>query len=68
MIETERRGAPTPRSDTYTNNNSIALQGLQEVRDIALYLAKKYRWDPLLGKAHEDYLNILNKILKECVQ
>lgn len=66
VINNEKRGATNaPKNDSYMYN-SKALQGLQEVRDIALYLAGKYRWDPMLGQAHEEYLNILNKILVEC--
>jgi len=66
MIESEKRGATYAPQNEWYLHNSKAVQGLQEVRDIALYLAKKYRWDPMLGRAHEEYLNILNKILVEC--
>lgn len=45
------------------NNSLFALQAL---RDHALEKATKYRWDPWLSEAHEEYLNQLNNILKEC--
>ncbi len=46
-------------------NNKMILS-LQELRDTALQLAMKYYWDPALGKAHNEYLTMLNEILKEC--
>lgn len=61
----------TPKSladenKTYGRDNSLAVQGLQEIRDMAWYLAVKYRFDPALGRAHVEYLTLLNGILKEC--
>lgn len=54
------------KNKTYERHNSVALQGLQELRDIAWQYAMKYRWDPALGRAHEEYLTLLNGILEEC--
>ena len=45
---------------------SLALQGLQELREVAWQYAIKYRWDPVLSRAHEEYLTLLNGIIKEC--
>lgn len=47
-------------------NHNTALNGLQLLREIAWQHAIKYRWDPALSRAHEEYLNLLNGILKEC--
>lgn len=47
-------------------NGITALDGLQVVRDIAWGLAMKYKWDPVLGGAHEEYLSLLNNILMKC--
>lgn len=46
---------------------NTALAGLQELREIAWHKAIKYRFDPVIGKMHEDYLNALNLLIKECV-
>lgn len=43
----------------------IALAGLQELREIAWQKAIKYRFDPVLGRAHDEYLQFLNGLLKE---
>ncbi len=42
----------------------IAINKLQEIRDIALYNAMKCRWDPTLSDTHEQYLTLLNNLLK----
>lgn len=47
-------------------NDSKSLIALQVLRDYALEKATKYRWDPWLSEAHEEYLHYLNNILKEC--
>lgn len=44
---------------------SKALLALQEIRDIAWHKAVKYRFDPVLGRMHEEYLNSLNEMIKE---
>jgi len=59
------RYAPTEKTTSDRNHNT-ALNGLQALRDIAWQHAIKYRWDPVLSRAHEEYLNLLNGILKEC--
>lgn len=66
-MQTEKRGAANAPQNQQSNN-SLALQGLQELRDIAFYLANKYRFDPMLGRAHEEYLTLLNSILTRCKQ
>lgn len=60
-------------STTFNHNNETIMQydnktlhALQDLRDTALQKAMKYYWDPVLGKAHEEYLTMLNQILKEC--
>lgn len=45
-------------------NNTLLLR-LQELRDQAWLLAIKYRFDPVVGQAHEVYLKELNELLKE---
>jgi hypothetical protein len=47
--------------DKYNN----ALNALQEIRDNAWELAIKYRFDPVLSRAHEKYLSMLNDKIKE---
>ena len=44
-------------------DNTI-IYNLQVLRDISLKRAIKYRWDPTIGSIYEDYLEILNDILK----
>ena len=57
----------TPSKTTYEKtNNNIAINALQVLRDIAWEKAIKYRFDPVVGEAHEEYLTLLNGILKEC--
>lgn len=48
-------------------DHNIALAGLQELREIAWQKAIKYRFDPVLGRAHEEYLDFLNGLIAECV-
>ena len=59
------RYAPTEKT-TSCSNHSMAINALQVLRDIAWQHAIKYRWDPALSQAQEEYLNLLNGILKEC--
>lgn len=47
-------------------NYTIALHGLQALRDRAWIHALKYRFDPVLSLAHEEYLNLLNGLIREC--
>ena len=47
-------------------NYSHALQSLQGLRDISLHYAMKYRFDPVLSRAHKEYLTLLNGIILEC--
>jgi hypothetical protein len=37
---------------------------LQEVRDIAWQKAMRYRFDPVLGQAHEEYLKLLKVLIE----
>ena len=46
-----------------SHNNKI-IDGLQELREIAVYQANKCRWDPALSIAHEQYVEMLDKILQ----
>lgn len=46
-------------------NNTRLLHGLQEIRDTAWCNALKYRFDPHLRQAHEEYLHMLNEILEK---
>lgn len=68
QIEIKNGGAiNTPHLDnTDDPHATTALRGLQEIRQVALYLATKYRWDPILGHAHDQYLDMINTVLKEC--
>ena len=50
----------------FDKQNTTALIALQDLRDIAWQYAIKYRWDPVLSKTHEEYLTMLNDIIKEC--
>ena len=52
---------------TGKDNHIIALAGLQALREIAWQKAIKYRFDPVLGRAHDEYLQALNILIKECV-
>lgn len=47
-------------------NHALAIIGLQALRDIAWQCAIKYRWDPVVGKIHEEYLTMIKVILEEC--
>ena len=58
--------ASTMRKQTRYVEDSTALKALQALRDIAWQQAIKYRWDPAIGRAHEEYLRLLNGMLKEC--
>ena len=51
---------------TRCEDNTIALNGLQEIREVAFYHALRYRFDPVLSRAHEEYLNMITLLLKEC--
>lgn len=46
--------------------NNIALEGLQELREIAWQKAMKYRFDPVLSRTHDEYLQALNGLIMEC--
>lgn len=39
---------------------------LQDIRDIAWHNALKYTWDPVLSQTHNEYLNMLNNLIREC--
>ncbi len=39
------------------------LVALQDIRDMAWQQAIKYRFDPVVGRAHEEYLKALNAAL-----
>lgn len=58
---------PTNVNTEKTQYNTL-LRSLQELRDIAWIQALKYRFDPAIGQAHAEYLDVLNGILKECKQ
>jgi len=71
MHNIEKRDAtniPT-RSTAEKNNtnlkNIISIQILQTLRDNAWDNAMKYRYDPVLSRTHEQYLNQLNNLLIE---
>lgn len=52
---------------TGKDHYSTAIAGLQELREIAWQKAMKYRFDPVLGRAHDEYLQALNGLIKECI-
>ncbi len=65
------RGAPNASIDdkatriiTDEDYNKL-LNGMQVLRNIAWHHAIEYRFDPVLSKAHEEYLDLANDILKE---
>lgn len=64
------RGAPN--ASIYDKANQIndndynkLLAGMQVLRNIAWHHAIEYRFDPVLSKAHEEYLDFANDLLKE---
>jgi len=61
-----RATANSPKHKVSCQENNTALHSLQCLRDIALQHAIKYRWDPVLGRTHSDYVDMLNGILEEC--
>lgn len=56
------------KNKTSNRNNNTALAGLQELREIAWEKAIKYRFDPVLGRAHDEYLQALNGLIMECTR
>ncbi len=68
MQQIKREGASnTPTEATRRcTSHTTAVNGLQQLRDIAWHHAIKYRFDPALYEAHEKYLNLLNILLQEC--
>lgn len=65
----KRRGAgdpPNPSVTAYeTQRNDInLLVCLQAIRDLAWGYAVKYRFDPVLGQTHEEYLDLLNEVIR----
>lgn len=48
-------------NDTDYSKAIIALQGL---RDFAWKKALKYRFDPVIGKMHDEYLTMLNDMVQ----
>lgn len=62
----ERATANSPKHKRLYQNNNTTLYSLQCLRDIALEHAIKYRWDPVLGRTHSEYVTMLNGILEEC--
>ena len=61
----------TPRSlavenKTYESEYTQLLYAIQDIREQSFDLAVKYRLDPVIGKMHEQYLTMLNNLLKEC--
>jgi len=58
--------APNDKTIGSFQEHNMALNGLQVLRDIAWQHAIKYRFDPVLSRAHQEYLNLLNGILMEC--
>lgn len=66
----KNRGATN--APTYDKTNNIIteedynklLVGMQVLRNVAWHHAIEYRFDPILSRAHEEYLNLANDILK----
>lgn len=61
-----RQPPQTPHEEclTYRKNNSICVDILQQLREMAWQNAIKYRFDPVLGKTHDEYLQALNTIME----
>ncbi len=51
---------------TYESEYTQMLSAIQDIREEAWYLAIKYRHDPFMSRVHEQYLTMLNNLLKEC--
>jgi len=59
--------SPQGLTTTHTRqDDNASLRKLQEIREIAWRQAIKYRWDPVLSRAHNEYLDMLNAMLSEC--
>lgn len=56
----------TEKTTRYSQYNK-RLKGLQELRDIAWLNSMEYHWDPIMRGVHEEYLDIINSMLKECI-
>lgn len=52
-------------SNKNQEDHNTVIEGLQDIRDMAWHLAMKYRFDPTLSVVHEEYLTLLNRVLKE---
>lgn len=48
----------------HCQNDSTFIMALQEIRDMAWHKAVKYRFDPVIGRIHDEYLNMLNEMIK----
>lgn len=55
----------TPHYEITHTNYIKTLHALQDLRDTAWHSAIKYRFDPALSRAHDEYLKTLNHILKQ---
>jgi len=58
------RNAPEFCGNKTKLNSTQILIALQEAREESWLKAIKYRWDPTIGPIHEDYLNLLNRLLR----
>lgn len=70
LLDKKRGATNTPIRSLAEKNKTdcdynLAMQSLQELRDKAWQHAIRYRFDPVLGKVHDEYLNTLNIILRE---
>lgn len=67
----KNRGAVNAPKNTQNTNNinrhehNRLVNGLQQLRNIAWQHAIEYRFDPVLSRAHAEYLDLSNNILKE---
>lgn len=66
MSQHEKRREPLPPHMKKLPDHSLAIIGLQALRDIAWQSAIKYRFDPVLSRAHNEYLTLIKVILEEC--
>jgi hypothetical protein len=62
----EIEGAGNAPFNQSQDEHNFILLSLQEIREIALDFAIKYRFDPTIGRIHTSYLNMLNGILRGC--
>lgn len=65
-LENKIKGARHSLNNTEYTQCNKAFFALQEIRELCLYYATRYRYDPTVSELHNEYLEILNMKLMEC--